>query len=147
MNCSVLLLHVQFMYEEYGCVLTAKSVLADVQICSYSIIKSRSVPQQPSISMDAWVYLYTHAPCEQTCLDIQILALFPPLTGKRAGSFIFRWEVYWVCPSTVGWLKAGLQGGGSCACTWLLDGVSPAHQYFLACEMKEMHVWRDHSLC
>lgn len=73
MDCSALLLHVQFTYEEYGCVLTAKSVFEDVHMCSHNIIKSRSVSQQPPISVDAWVYLHTHAPCEQTCLDVQIL--------------------------------------------------------------------------
>lgn len=123
MNCSVLLLHVQFTYEEHGCVLTAESVLADVHMCSYNIIKSRSASKQLPLSVDVWIYLYTHGPCEQTCLDVQILPLFPPLTGRRTGSFTCQWEVYWVCPNMKCWLKAALQLAGSCACTWLLAGL------------------------
>lgn len=58
-----------------------------LHMCSYNnIIKSGSASRQPPISVDAWVYLYTHAPCEPMCLDIQILPLFPPLTGKKTGS-------------------------------------------------------------
>lgn len=33
------------------------------------------------------VLLYTHAPYEQKCLDVQIPPLFPPLTRKKTGSF------------------------------------------------------------
>lgn len=144
MNCSVLLLHVQFTYEEYGCVLTAK-MLADVHMCSCNIIKSRSASKQLPISMDAWVYLYTHALSEQTCLDITDTPFISSTNWKKDRI------IHLPVGSALGLPKYGMltEGrlAGTCVCMRLLPGVSPPHQYFLAsCEMKEMHMWRQHPL-
>lgn len=89
MNCSAMLLHVQFTYEVYGCVLTAQSMLQVVHTCRYNgIAKSGSASRQVPISMDAWVYLHKQVPCEQTCLDVQMLPLFLTLSDWKKDRII-----------------------------------------------------------
>lgn len=118
---------------------------ADVHTRRYnSIAKSASASRQAPISMDAWVYLHKQAPCEQICLDVQILPLFPTLSNWRKDRIIhLPVESVLSLPSHGG---DRCQWESSCVCTCLLAGVNPPHQHFVvSCEMKEMHMGGEHT--
>lgn len=84
MNCSALLLHVQFTYEVCGCVLTASGTLHMHTYRYSSAAKSRSASGRTPITVDAWIYLHNQTPCEQHAWTYRYsLYLLCSLTGKK----------------------------------------------------------------
>lgn len=147
-TCRWIAVRCSFMYNSWmnACVLSAKGVLAHVQLQQYNQ-KQECIQATSNICGCLGVLIYT-CPMWAHVLGHTDTPFISSTNWKKDRIIIFQWKVYWVCPSTVCWLKAGGQWAGSCAYTWLLAGVNPPHQYFLAyCEMKEMHMWRDHLLC